>query len=48
MIEKVKIEGWVIEGLPFLFETERQAQVARFPSRLPITGVEEEEEVSND
>jgi len=38
------VEGFVIEGIPFVFDSIKLAQQARFPSKLSITKYEEEEE----
>jgi len=38
------VEGFVIEGIPFVFDSIRVARKVRFPSKAPITKYEEEEE----
>jgi len=38
------VEGFVIEGIPFVFESIKVAQKVMFPSKLAITEYEEEEE----
>ena len=40
------IEGFVIEGVPFVFETKELAIRAVFPAKREILKYEEEEEVN--
>jgi len=42
--KKGMVEGFVIEGIPFIFDSIRVARKVRFPTKLAITKYEEEEE----
>jgi hypothetical protein len=47
MLVDGRVEGYVVEGFPFVFETREGASRASFPSKLKIDLYEEKEDNSN-
>lgn len=42
------IEGWVVKGLPFVFDEKLKAEEARFPRKLEIKKYYEKSEEEKD